>query len=79
MGADPLWMREDWKIDSLKWRGEVLKGEYAHWCHEWDGLPVDETTDEFTACTCFPDDTHALALQFLVGMTLPVPEPEETP
>jgi hypothetical protein len=37
--SEPLWMREDWKADSLKWRGEVLKGRYAHWCDEWDGLP----------------------------------------
>jgi hypothetical protein len=51
--SDPLWMREDWKADSLKWRGEVLKGEYAHWCNEWDGLPVDETTPEFLACLCW--------------------------
>lgn len=43
-----------WKADCLKWRGRLLVGEKAHWCGDWDGLPVDETTpDEFSCCDCF--------------------------
>lgn len=42
-----------WVRDCYKWRGEVLLGSKAHWCREWDDLPVDETTSEFDACTCY--------------------------
>jgi len=42
---------EDWKADCLKWRGKVLTGEKAHWCYEWDFLPIDETTPEWP-CNC---------------------------
>jgi hypothetical protein len=45
---------QEWFDDCKKWRGEVLRGNYRHWCFEWDGLPVDETTtDEFDCCLCF--------------------------
>lgn len=42
-----------WVEDCLKWRGYVLQGDHSHWCVEWDGLPVDETTSEYDACLCF--------------------------
>jgi hypothetical protein len=47
-------MREvspDWVDDSLQWRGRVLLGRYAHWCPDWDDLPMDETCDEWP-CSC---------------------------
>jgi hypothetical protein len=44
--------RLDWMRDCLKWRGRVLEGEHTHWCDDWDGLPVDETTPEWP-CNCF--------------------------
>ncbi len=44
----------DWVNDCLFWRGRVLMGRFAHWCDEWDGLPVDETMPEWP-CGCFPD------------------------
>jgi hypothetical protein len=37
--------------DSMKWRGRVLRGKYAHWCPEWDELPIDETCSEWP-CNC---------------------------
>lgn len=43
----------DWIEDCHRWRGEVLRGHHVHWCLEWDGLPVDETTDEHAHCSCF--------------------------
>jgi hypothetical protein len=46
----------DWEEDCMKWRGKVLTGKKAHWCCEWDFLPVDETTPEFECCLCFPAD-----------------------
>lgn len=43
-----------WQEDCLKWRGRILYGEKAHWCADWDGLPVDETTpEELDCCHCF--------------------------
>ena len=29
----------------------VLTGKYRHWCDDWDGLPIDETTPEWP-CVC---------------------------
>lgn len=42
-----------WKHESLHWRGVILRGWLAHYCNDWDGLPVDETTSEFSCCTCY--------------------------
>ncbi len=36
----------------MKWHGRVLTGNHRHWCHEWDGLPIDDTCEEFDACIC---------------------------
>ena len=49
------WVDEasDWAFDCLYWHGEILAGQYAHWCAEWDDLPVDETMGEFDVCHCF--------------------------
>jgi hypothetical protein len=44
----------DWKEDCLKYRGVVLIGKYAHWCAEWDGLPIDEHMPEWP-CGCYPE------------------------
>jgi hypothetical protein len=41
-----------WVEDCMRWRGEVLHGDHVHWCFDWDGLPVDETTREVSSCTC---------------------------
>lgn len=42
----------DWETDCIEWRGKVLRGPDAHWCDEWDGLPVTAFTPEYSACTC---------------------------
>lgn len=42
---------QDWIDDSLRWRGAVLTGKHAHWCPDWDYLPIDETTPEWP-CQC---------------------------
>jgi hypothetical protein len=44
-----------WEQDCQHWRGRVLTGKFCHWCFEWDGLPVDETTREWP-CGCYPLD-----------------------
>jgi hypothetical protein len=43
----------EWVNDCERWRGRVLTGKYAHWCHDWDGLPVDETCPEWSCCLCW--------------------------
>ena len=54
--------------DCLKWRGKVLTGKKAHWCNDWDGLPIDETCDEFQSCHCqFPVDREAVT-RVLAGL-----------
>lgn len=47
--------KSQFEADCIKWRGQLLTGRYAHWCWDWDGLPVDETCDEFSACNCFAE------------------------
>ena len=53
---------QEFMEDSLRWRGRVLNGVYAHWCLEWDELPIDETCSEWP-CGCgfqeFKDKTLA--------------------
>lgn len=50
--ADGSPIHKEWVQECLRWRGVILRGFAAHYCHEWDGLPVDETTSEFECCTC---------------------------
>jgi hypothetical protein len=33
----------------------VLTGKHAHWCPDWDYLPIDETTPEWP-CPCSASD-----------------------
>lgn len=46
----------EWIEDSKKYHGKVLTGKFAHWCLEWDDLPIDETCPEFKVCLCFPTE-----------------------
>ena len=41
----------DWVDDSMRWRGRVLEGKHAHWCPDYDYLPIDETCPEWP-CPC---------------------------
>jgi hypothetical protein len=43
---------QQWIEDCMRWRGKVLTGKFAHWCDDWDGLPIDETSLEWP-CACF--------------------------
>ncbi|HZN68024.1 MAG TPA: hypothetical protein VFB66_22250 [Tepidisphaeraceae bacterium] len=43
----------DFDRDCLLERGHILTGRFAHYCHDWDGLTMDETCDEFeSTCAC---------------------------
>jgi hypothetical protein len=55
--TDPLL----WLDDCEKWIGRPLVGSKAHWCHNWDGLPIDETTKEFECCTCWEEPSDGKA------------------
>lgn len=44
---------QQWFDDCEHWHKKLLGGRYRHWCNDWDGFPVDETTPEFDCCTCF--------------------------
>jgi len=35
-----------------RWHGRKLEGNYAHYCPDWDFLPIDNTCVEFQSCTC---------------------------
>ena len=51
--ADPLVSACAWIADCMHWRGRVLTGSFAHWCAEFDYLPVDHTSAEFECCQCY--------------------------
>lgn len=65
---------KEWEEDCLKFHGEVLTGNGAHWCLEWDDLPIDETCYEWPCCGYalslnIPPSTHSWVTQ--------IPEREE--
>jgi hypothetical protein len=53
----------EWEAMCHKYRGRILTGKYAHFCYDWDMLPVDETTpDEFECCTCYRNEDLLLGM-----------------
>lgn len=59
----PKQKMKQWKKDCLHWRHEVLTGIYSHWCLDWDGLPVDETCEQFISCGCIPESEETKKLK----------------
>jgi hypothetical protein len=63
-----------WAEDCLKWRHKVLTGRHAHWCFDWDDLPVDETCPEWPCGCAFqrsceePDAAIVIALRDAVRL-----------
>jgi hypothetical protein len=45
----------EWMQDCMHWWGRILLGGHAHWCNDWDDLPIDDTCAEFECCTCYED------------------------
>lgn len=45
--------QSEWEADCLRWRGRVLTGKHAHWCQDWDFLPIDETCPNEWPCACY--------------------------
>lgn len=50
-------MSQEWIDDCMKYWGRVLTGKLGHWCYDWDGLPIDETCEEFSVCCCFKNQS----------------------
>lgn len=42
----------NWEEDCMRWYGKILNGADAHWCHDFDELPIDATCWEYSCCTC---------------------------
>ena len=52
--TDPKgWTEEEWLEVSVRYNGRPLVGKYRHFCNDWDDLPIDETCEEFSGCTCW--------------------------
>jgi hypothetical protein len=52
-------------VDHEEYVYSRLQGTFKHYCHEFDGLAIDETCVEFRYCTCdwrdlTPDETAKL-------------------
>jgi hypothetical protein len=62
-------MNTDFETDCLHWRNRLLTGKLAHWCGQWDDLPVDETTIEIECCTCFTAEERA-PVQDIIDATI---------
>jgi hypothetical protein len=53
----------EWGADCMRWHNRVLVGNRAHWCPDWDYLPIDETTPEIEGCSCeLKSDWAAMAV-----------------
>lgn len=44
-----------WNVVCMRYRGRVLRGRLAHYCDDWDGLPIEEGDEEMQSCTCIFD------------------------
>lgn len=42
----------EFEQDCISCWGRVLTGKYAHFCNDWDYLPIDETCHPFAYCNC---------------------------
>lgn len=58
---------DEWPSECRRWYGRELTGRWAHYCAEWDDMPLDETCEEFLACRCYGQDTDVSAITFVAG------------
>jgi hypothetical protein len=51
------WKTENEEVEMLqgiiKRVSKIHPPKFNHFCHEWDGLEINEYDPEFGACTCF--------------------------
>lgn len=60
---DPRPSSPEWVSDCIHWYGAVLTGYGAHWCPEWDYMPIDVTCGEIVACSCHGSDPVIVQVQ----------------
>ena len=48
----------EFEKECIRWYGEKLTGNYAHYCPDWDYLPIDDTCVEFQSCTCYGNKSN---------------------
>jgi hypothetical protein len=59
----PLVDTEEWAEHCQEWYGRILSGEFAHYCADWDDMPLDENVTEFACCTCYSGNQKARDIQ----------------
>lgn len=42
----------EWEKETKRYYGRVIGGPDAHWCHEYDGLPINAFSVEYQNCLC---------------------------
>ena len=58
----------EWESECLHWRGQILRGKFKHYCGDYDGLPVDETCDEWPCNCLIAPEKSRLSSFFLRGI-----------
>lgn len=53
LAQEQWWLMETWVRDCLVWCGYVMSSPSAHYCNDWDGIPVDCYRDEAETCDDF--------------------------
>ncbi len=43
--------------------GSYPKGDYQHWCIEWDDMPLDSECLEIFCCPCYEDTEEFKAIK----------------
>jgi hypothetical protein len=43
---------DEFNEDCMEFYGQILTGEFRHFCPDWDYLPIDETCYTFEHCLC---------------------------
>ena len=49
----------EFESECIRYYRKVLTGKAAHFCLDWDDLPIDETCPEYECCTCGFDVPYA--------------------
>ena len=63
----------EFELDWASWYKELPIGKYAHWCNDWDGLPIDSSFEEFQSCNCTMVDSDGNVLRKGPGVFQVIP------
>lgn len=48
-----MYRDDEFESEWEHWQGDRPQGRFAHMCHSWDMMAIDETNMEFCYCDCF--------------------------